>query len=93
MVEVKGPSFLLWVVLSKRPKLGKTVSKSSLSEASSLPSSISLRDEERGVHKPNEGVPVLGELLLGVVSPFAVFFSVVAAAAAVLSLGTRFRGR
>jgi hypothetical protein len=96
VVEDKGSFFLFSIVLSKRPKLGKTLSKSSLSEASSLPSSINLRDEERGVHKPNEGVLPLGELLRGVVSPFAAVFSVDAAAAtaaAVLSLGTRFRGR
>jgi hypothetical protein len=100
--EARGPSFLFSIALSKRPKLGKTLSKSSLSETSSLPSSINLRDEERGVHRPNEGVLVLGELLRGVVSPFAVVFSVIdaaaaavaaAAAAAVLSLGTRFKGR
>jgi hypothetical protein len=96
--EARGPSFLFSIALSKRPKLGKTLSKSSLSETSSLPSSINLRDEERGVHRPNEGVLVLGELLRGVVSPFAVVFSVIdaaaaAVAAAVLSLGTRFKGR
>jgi hypothetical protein len=65
-------SFLFSWSSLKRPKLGSTLSKSSLSEASSLPSSISLRDEGPGVHKPNEGLLVLGELLLEPVSPAAV---------------------
>lgn len=66
----------------KRLKLGSTESKSSLSEASSLPSSISLRDEGPGVHRPNEDVLALGELLLEPDSPVAV-----------VRAGPRFSGR
>jgi hypothetical protein len=62
-----------------------------LSEVSSLPSSISLRDEERGVHKPNEGVLAPGELLLG--ESFFAVAAAVSVATAVLSFGPRFRGR